>query len=56
MSLVSEVVFVGCKPMDEEKSVQILGMWDVALEWIKCGTQSASMLSCVVLNRWWWVF
>ena len=37
-SLVLEVYFVSCKPMDEVNFVQILGMWEVVLEWMRCGS------------------
>lgn len=37
-SLVLEVYFVSCKTLYEVKFVQILGMLEVSLEWIKCGT------------------
>lgn len=37
-SLVLKIYFVSCKPMDEVKFVPILDMWEVVLEWIKCGS------------------
>lgn len=51
-SLVLEVYFFSCKPMDEVKFVQTLGMGEVVLEWIKCGSMvEHKELSCAVLNR-----
>lgn len=38
--------------MDEVKFVQTLGMGEVVLEWIKCGSMvEHKELSCAVLNR-----
>lgn len=53
-SLVSEVYFVICKTSYEVKFVQILGMLEVLLEWMKCGMwwNRKCIHAVVFLNRW----